>query len=352
MHFIKQLFFIIFLSVICIDLVSQEGGCANSLQEAQKLFNQGMIDQIDEILQPCIESGFTRNQRAEAYKLIILASLLDGDQLQAENTMIEFLKKNPEYEIMPNDPVEFVYLFESYRTLSVFSLGLKIGTNFTNPVIKEPWNSGDIGRTVSSDKTGAGYQVGFSVNRYIARRLFVNIEFNYFSNSYKFVDEYGLENFINDPDYEIETFKETLKRYDIPLSIGYEFESIWFNYYIRTGVSYCHLSKATSTPTKELVYSSDIINGATKSIIDFREDQLFFYHVGAGLKYKIPRGFLIFDIRYHMGMNLINIPEKRFDFVNMFGQEFKYIDDDFKVNSLTISVGYYFSFYQPKKNQK
>ncbi len=54
--------------------------------------------------------------------------------------MVEFLKKFPEYEIMPNDPVEFVYLFESYRTTSIFSFGFTAGFNLTDPRIIEPFS--------------------------------------------------------------------------------------------------------------------------------------------------------------------------------------------------------------------
>ena len=64
--------------------------------------------------------------------MIVLSFLLDVKQFEEEKTMVEFLKKYPEYEIMPNDPIEFVYCFESYRTTSVFSFGLSAGFNITD----------------------------------------------------------------------------------------------------------------------------------------------------------------------------------------------------------------------------
>ena len=114
--------------------------CATKIQEAQKYYDQGMIDEIPKMLAPCMADGFTRTQKIEAYKLIILSYLFDDNQFEAEKTMLEFLKKYPEYEIMPNDPVEFVYLFESYRTTSVFSFGITAGFNFTDPRIIEPFH--------------------------------------------------------------------------------------------------------------------------------------------------------------------------------------------------------------------
>src|SRR3972149_11036799 len=95
-------------------IYSQED-CSAKIQEAKKFYEMGMIEEIHQMLSPCIEYGFTRTQKIEAYKLIILSYLFDDDQFEAERSMLEFLKKFPEYEIIPNDPVEFVYLFDSYR---------------------------------------------------------------------------------------------------------------------------------------------------------------------------------------------------------------------------------------------
>ena len=102
--------------------MSQESDCLKTLKDAKDHYEQGLIDEIPNMLAGCMESGFTRAQKIEAYKLIILAYLFDDDQYEAEKTMDEFLRKFPEYEVMPSDPVEFVYLLESYKTASVYSI--------------------------------------------------------------------------------------------------------------------------------------------------------------------------------------------------------------------------------------
>ena len=110
----------LFILVFFISTLYAQRSCLNTLREAKELYEQGLIDEIPDLLADCMESGFTRSQRIEAYKLIILAYLFDDDQFTAEKMMDEFLRKFPEYEIMPNDPVEFVYLLESYKTSSFF----------------------------------------------------------------------------------------------------------------------------------------------------------------------------------------------------------------------------------------
>jgi hypothetical protein len=329
---LPALFLILSFSVF---ILSGQEDCSSKLAEAQRLYRQGLIEDIPQLLKPCIESGFTRGQRNEAYKILILAYLFDGDQYNAENTMVDFLKKNPEYEVMPNDPVEFVSLFETFSSLSVFSFGLNFGANATNPRIIEPYVQGDMNQTESRNITRAGYQVGLSINRYIARHMFINLGICYVNNSYKFVEEQTL--FVTSQDPVTTSLKESLVRYEVPLSIGYEFEHRNFNSFIRAGASISKISRVTGLPEKESVQ-------AEENMTEYREDFLYMCHAGAGIKYKIPRGYLVFDVRYHYGLNNIVIPEMRYS-LDILG----HVDDDFSLNSMTFSFGYYFSFYQPRK---
>lgn len=331
---------LIFIIILCTvsDLSGQET-CSSKLIEAQRLYRQGLIEDIPQLLKPCIESGFTRAQRNEAYKILILAYLFDGDQYNAENTMIDFLKKNPEYEVMPNDPVEFISLFETFSSLSVFSFGLKFGPNATNPRIIEPYVQGDDNHTESRNITGGGYQAGLSVNRYIARRMFLNLGINIIHNSYKFMEEQTLTlDNAEDPIVIKTSLKESLDRYEIPLSIGYEFEHREFNSFIRAGASISKIFHVSGTPEKEVIL-------AEENLTDSRNDILYMWHIGAGIKYKIPRGYLVLDIRYHYGLNNIVVPEMRYKNIELLG----HVDDDFSLYSFTFSLGYYFSFYQPRK---
>jgi len=327
----------LFLILSCsVFVLSGQEDCSIKLAEAQRLYRQGLIEDIPQLLQPCIESGFTRVQRNAAHKILILAYLFDGNQYNAENTMIEFLKKNPEYEVMPDDPVEFISLFETFRTLSVFSFGLSLGPNLTNPRIIEPYSQGDINHTESRNVTGVGYQAGLSMNRYIARRVFLNLGINIIHNSYKFIEEQTQTVTSQDP-VTTTSLKESLDRYEVPLSIGYEFEHRNFNSFVRAGASISKIFRAAGLPETDAIQ-------AEENMTDSKEDILYMCHAGAGIKYKIPRGYLVFDVRYHYGLNNIVIPETRYDL------ELKgHVEDDFTLHEMTFSFGYFFSFYQPRK---
>lgn len=346
--YIKYVF--ILISSFFFIYVSGQEDCLKSFQSARRLYDQGMIDEIPEILAPCIESGFTRTQKIEAYKLIILAYLFDDDQYSAEKNMLEFLKKYPEYEIMPSDPVEFVYLFESYKTKAILSLGLTVGPNLANPRIIEPYNAGNVTYSSSSNSTGAGFQIGLNLSRYISDKLFLNLGINYTSNSYSFEDD--IKDFRNSDELQFAkiSFKENIDYIDVPLTIAYEIGTRNIDYYFCAGISVGSIYKDTGEPSRIYDENSPPITGADISMTDYRERYTYFQIIGAGIKSKVPRGFISCDIRYNIGLNNIINAENRYKSTELWSKYF-YVDDDYSVNYVTLSLGYYFSFYKPKKQK-
>jgi hypothetical protein len=322
--------------------------CVSTLQEARKLYDLGIIDDIPKMLSPCMGEGFTRLQRIEAYKLLILVYLFDDEQFEAEKTMLEFLKKYPEYEIMPNDPVEFVYLFESFRTTSVFSIGFSAGFNLSNPRIIEPYSMYDLSKTKLSNTTEPGFQVALGIGRYLSKRILLNLEFCYAQNKYSFVDDNTIITENGNKLAESASLEEQINKFTVPVTTAFEFKLKKVLYYIRAGGSADYIIRASGTPTLK----SDEISlpGEKTDLLKYRNSFYFNGIIGSGIRYKIPRGYLSIDLRYNIGLNNIVKTGMRSDNSYLMSL-FKYKDDDFSINSFTFSVGYYFSFYSPKKQK-
>jgi hypothetical protein len=323
--------------------------CGKTLQEARNQYDLGMIDEIPKMLAPCMQEGFTRAQKIEAYKLLILAYLFDDDQFDAEKTMLEFLKKYPEYEIMPNDPVEFIHLFESYRTTSEFSVGIIAGLNLTDPRIIEPYSL--LNRTTSecTNKMLTGYQVGLATGRYLTKKMMLNIELQMAQHHYSFtdIDTLTKEDGVDRLD-ESYTFEEKLKRVSLPVTILYEINDGKLLYFIRAGASVNYVFSASGQPSG--INNKQPIYGSETDMKNYRKAFYFAAIAGIGMHYKIPRGFLAVDLRYSFGINNLVRSEKRYDNTYLYSQ-FKYLDDDFSLSSISLSLGYYFSFYNPKKTK-
>ena len=330
-----------------------QSDCSKTLQEARNQYDQGMIDEIPKMLAPCMQEGFSRAQRIEAYKLLILAYLFNDDQFEAEKTMTEFLKRYPEYEIMPNDPVEFIHLFETYRTTSEFSIGLMAGFNLTNPRIIEHYSLLDGFGTDPSNTTGTGYQLGLGVGRYLGKRLMINIELQWVHHGYTFYEENTVipRNIMTDEESkytESFKFKEQLNKATLPVTALFEINNRKFLWFVRAGGSVNYILSASGTPSAD--QEGQPVPGKTINITDYLNTYYFCAILGAGFHFKIPRGFLALDLRYNMGINNLLRTDLRYDdtYSTSF---FECLGDDFSLNTFTFSVGYYFSFYSPKKQK-
>jgi hypothetical protein len=327
-----------------------QNDCAAKIQEAQKYYDLGMIEEISKMLAPCMEEGFTRPQKIEAYKLIILSYLFDDNQFEAEKTMVEFLKKYPEYEIMPNDPIEFVYLFESYRTTSVFSFGITAGFNLTDPRIIEPFSLFDLTSASTKNTVKPGFNVGIGIGRYLSRRMLLNVEINFVSNNYGFSDEIRIPVAGENDAINLVTYTERLYKIEWPVTLVYEFNIKKIHYFVRAGFSAAKLTGITGHPSRK--YSEELppLSIDNQNISYYRKNMLYGGIIGAGVRYKVPRGVLTIDLRANIGLNNIVRPDRRYK-NQEFLTKYYYLDDDFSLNTLSLTAGYYFSFYKPKKQR-
>jgi hypothetical protein len=82
------------------------------------------------MLKPCIDKGFSREQRQRAYLLLTQTYLLLDDPISAEDSYLKVLKANPEYTTdAARDPIEVVYLSKKFTAAPIFSLFAKLGPN-------------------------------------------------------------------------------------------------------------------------------------------------------------------------------------------------------------------------------
>jgi hypothetical protein len=322
--------------------------CMNTLKEAKELYEQGLIEDIPKMLSGCMESGFTRAQRIEAYKLIIMAYLFDDNQFEAEKIMDDFLKKFPEYEIMPNDPVEFTYLLESYKTSSVYSINLYFGPNFSNPRIIESFSVMDKNNTESDNKFVRGFQVGIGGSRNLVKGLNINLDgFYSFHNFSKTETTKSPIQSATSPMVTIYS-KENLKKIDIPLSLTYTVGKGNLSYFGRLGFMYSFITQ--SKLTVERTHPNLPTISGTIDIKNMRPNYYIAVLAGAGMQYKVPRGYLVLDLRYHYGFNEMSTTENDFSNTDLWSNYY-YSDDKFKLDFLTVNIGYYFTIYRSNRNK-
>ncbi len=330
--------------MIIANLIKGQSNCANQLIEAERLYERGVLEEIPGLLLPCIRDGFEKNDLLQAYKLVILSYLYQDRRGEADKYMHSFLKKFPEYKTVSTDPDEFVYLYNTYHTAPIFSLGFSGGINFSGVSPRQPFSLGslnDNGQPLYNPDMG--FDLGFRLNKYLSDRLELNLGMKYSQHKWTFNDV--LFNFANID------FPQSINLFQMPVSLSYDFPLDGFVPYARAGGGVSLLQQANATPVREYTDNSHTeIAAGNVSIIDQVNPWNYWLFMGGGIKYPIQRGYVAIDIRYKLGLSNIINEGARYDdpyFTYIMYHQFS----DFSINPFMITFNWVYSLYMPRKKR-
>jgi hypothetical protein len=127
----------------------------------------------------------------------------------------------------------------------------------------------------------------------------------------------------------------------------YRNENTLADYYIAAGLSFDYLLSASIKSTSYREYHSPVSeeNIKTKPQRNTINSGAL---VAAGYKRKFGKGFLVAEVRYKIGLQTMSGKEDTYaNSVLVF--DHKFVDGIFKINTLSLSVGYVLNRYNPKK---
>jgi len=218
-------------------------------------------------------------------------------------------------------------------------------------LIREPFSVMNL--TTAQDPllkfSGLGISGGARVNILLAKNLEISTEVGFSTNSFSF-----------DPgsmyDFNTIDHKETQMRIELPVTLTYEANLGNWRPYARAGVMGGYLLSATVDITRNFTGEASSLSEVTVPNGDYmvlRRDINLWAVAGGGIKYKIPKGYILLDIRYNIGLMGQNNPEQNrytaSDQVQNGNFMGYYTDPEFSLNNMTFSVGYLRSIYKPKK---
>jgi hypothetical protein len=315
--------------------------CALKLQEAQAQYERGRVEQVTGLLQPCLSSGgFSREEEVTAYKLLIQALIMDEELEAADETMLEFLRRFPEYSVTAADYPGFTYLRNKFRVTPLLLLSFRAGLNYTFLTGRDEQSLSSLPPDIKYSREPLNFTASTEVSLPVTGRLSVAAGIGYSSSSFLYN-----ENMMNFGDV---TYRESQKRIEIPVSAIYEigrFGNVLL--YGRAGAGY---AINISVDAKASFIPSDINNAYTRTgeNLDRKSSRIgseLFLLAGAGGMFKIPHGYLSAEIRTLLGTRNQVI---RSDAGNLEYYYF-YSDDDFRLNLARITIGYTYIFYKPSK---
>ena len=342
----KQLL-IIHLSIIlmmsCIA-VSAQSPCANTLYEANKSYEAGDFTKSVALLKPCLNSGFSRDEKFEGYRLLALNYIYLNQLQQADTAVKKMLEKNNSYKLFPyiDDPAGLSRIIANYNVVPVLSVGIYSGFNFANINLLENHTAGV---TTASYQPLLGFQAGVEAEYNVWKGLSVSAGFQITDCRYTHVIDslVGLK----------QEFTEDLTYIQIPIIARYNFlknEAVW-RPYLEAGFAFDHVAGDVAH-----LLATNLSNGTVKrSSFDptsRRTQNLTSIALGAGVQYRVFTGNLKASVRYLIGLtNVVNSDNRYNDMSSVFLNQ--YIDDAFKFDRWQFSLGYSFPvFYNVVKITK
>ncbi len=347
-RYLKKYWFLLLLFISAFPLLifcQESTTCAENLQTAQALFDRGQINQVPAMLQQCMKSGFKREEQIVAYKLLIQSFLFEDNLEEADSTMMEFLKKYPEYQLSPTDHSSFVYLFNTFKVRPVLQISVHLGTNLPFLTFVDSRSTAGV--------EGKSFYKSQALNLYaslegrfeITKKIEVNVEAGYSQLNFT-----NIEDFMG---FGKITYKESQSRIELPVSAIYNVKQFGkLTPYARLGLGPAITLSSTARPAENPTDINNLIShtGPDLDRADSRIKIDLFVQIGAGAKYKTRGGYFFAELRSNFGM--LGQTVRGSEPPEELGWFYYFLDDGFHLNNLNFNIGYTHIFYKPSKGKE
>lgn len=301
--------------------VKAQTTCTDNLRQAERYFDEGKLDEIPQMIQSCMKDGFTKEEKKNAYKLLIQTYLFNEKPDLADAVMINFLKEFPSYEIAVNDPKEFVNLYKTYRTEPIFKLDIYGGINYSLPYVKELISPGNLNQSAISYGSMLGFNTGINYTDRIYKNFdgSIGVSFSNYRLNY------------SDTQYDYTTVTGTFTNYYIgfPMAVKYNMTYRGIKAILRVGVETTYLLSSKMDFTKTFTNGDNPIKST--------EDLSQYYKK--------------FDIRPLLSFG-VSFKVDKYEIIPSVGVKFSTIIplmDDKRIKDPTNSNLYYQYFYTPDR---
>ncbi len=318
--------------------------CEASLAIAAGEFNAGRFFSLPAILKRCLEKGFTKEQKVRAYMLLCQVYLINDSPSEAEASYLKLLKADPEYIANPNtDPVDVVYLSKKFTTRPIFTPHLKVGINTSFTSLIQPFSTNSKPDSVKiSSGLKPGWSFGGGLDWNVSDRVSLSGDLTVSKRTFE-KEEKSI--FRLDETVEI----ADLVWMDVPIYLKYQGVTGLLRPYAYAGYAY-HIRISSAAQLTYNNIKEDGSQAPTNGDVNFSSRQSLLnrsFIIGGGVKYKTGKNYVFADLRMQLGLSNVTIASKSIDLLNT--TTYSYINDLYRVNSITFSVGYIIPDYNPRK---
>ena len=340
--------------------------CSDNLDRAKAQYREGKLYEIAGLMEGCMDGNqLSRQQKVEAYELLSLTYLYIDEPELAEESYLKLLQADPEYSPDSAIEVEISFLSKKFKTTPIFTLyPAKIGTNVTIPRVINVNGTDNTSNSSQYYDSQWGVQIGGGGDLQFTNSLSLGAEAWFELKQFRFTNQLF--------DVDSLQINEQHASIEIPIFLRYTHRiKNWYPYAL-AGYSFSYILWADATPnffeTTESIDSlgnvdQRIVNpdfGRTLDLTGIRNQINHNLVLGLGVKYRFLYEYISLEVRYTAGLkNVLNV-ENQFDFGSGGEQNdvrelyFRYaqVDNDFRLDDLSITFGYVLPLYRPRKIEK
>jgi Outer membrane protein beta-barrel domain len=340
----KRFLLFTFLILVGAEGYAQLTSCAQTLRLAQSTYEQGRLHEVPVLLQNCINNGFNKQEKVAAYKLLTLSYLYLEEPEKANEAMLNLLRTDHYFEINTStDPAEFVALYKTFRTKPIYRIGGKIGVNATSPNVAEAVEAND---GVSEYKYKIGIQAHVVAEIPFHKNLDLNVELGFLQRNFAYTNNVSFV----DTTFTTEA-AEKQTWLSLPISVHYQLEKIKFQPYIALGVQADFLlgSNLTGSRTRQ---GYQFVEEKSFELKTQRESLNLSAIAAVGARLPIGGGYVVTEIRFLYGLTNVNSADTAFGVNSDLAFAYGYADSVYKLNSVSVTAGYVYNIFNPKKLNK
>jgi Outer membrane protein beta-barrel domain len=335
--------------LLCQASVGQQSSCSQSLRNAQRAYDEGRIAEIPNLLDVCLRGGFNREERIRGYRLLTLSYLYQYETASAEKAMLQLLRVVPDYKLTSDDPAPFRKLYAQFRTHPILLAGIKTGLNFAQP-------QGIRGYSLDQNNFGkykskVGFTLGVNADFFLSNKISLNVALLFLYNRH---EQQFRDSSARILGFQQMTVTETQSHLALPVLVKYDFwERKKMTFFAEAGIAAQYLLTAGVTDPRDL-YKDNAVERPPSETVGFGGQRKRFGLsgvVGGGLKYKTGKTIFTLDAQYWIGLMNVVKSNSRYgpnslDFAALF------VDNDFRLNNLIITAGFFLPVYKPKLLKK
>lgn len=348
----KKLLVLVLFSFLAYQSIAQSTSCAQTLRLARSTYEQGRLHELEGILAACLKTGFTAEEKVEAYKLLTQAYIYLEEPAKADEAMLHVLESDHFFQINTEiDPAEFVALYKTFRTDPVYSLGLKGGLSLIFPSVSRDYYIASEAKGTGKYSMGIAFQAGLFFEKKVMKKFVLAPEVMIASRRFS---ESSLL-FMNDSTTSTGGKNESIYKQswlDINGIVQYEVRRNKTN----TFIAYVGLGPGVSLSLsqKNQLTSTGLSNSTVSGPdIDVKSSfKTVFYSVVAtgGIKYRIGSIYVLAELRYQQGLTNVVKPGNRTNLEASLDYSAQY--NNFKLGTITGSIGVSYPVFRPVKLRK